>query len=846
MAVMQKRTSQPVLQVRTLQSALLDLVRTPLVPSVCSWTGGILLDGLVSFPNGILFLSTILVLCLLPLLWSIRWLRSITLVAFCCLLGACRHSIALPLHDPHSLMHIPYGTNLRITGVVSSEPTFQGTMRTLRVAANRVSIEDAPWQPCTGNVLVQVPGLAIEDNYGANYGDTITLRGILRPPPPKSPPDTIASMSFPRITVKSNGSSNIIAILYHLRVLLAEAITRFLPQPQAALLIALLLSLRTPALAPLVPAFNVTGLAHLIAPSGFKVTLLAGMITRLGSNIFRSQSSTRYLLPAQKRGGWQRWLNTGLTVSGIILYTLLSGAGPAALRAGMMGILLVMAPRLGRTYHVYSAMACSALLMTLVDPFLLWDAGFQLSFMGTLGIVLLTPMFQRLLRPVLYLPLGHVISEMMAVTLAAQLATLPFFAVTFQTIPLIAPIANLLTVPLLSTMLLLGILLATSGLLFAPLALLISWLAWPILWYVTTVTLFCAKVPGSYLPMPSVDSSIIACYYLLSGTCLFLIFTAYPHLPFDQPARHAPGHILSPTRLLWLRTAAVGLVLLGTLICILSTQLSSPATTITFLNTTSARHGGAGGPILVRTTDHKTVLIDGGADAASLARELDSRLPPWQHSLDLLMLTSPRPDHMDALLDLSNRYTIDTAIDAGMLHPSTTYARWRRIIEQRHVHYVAVTGGTSIRIGAFVTLEVLWPPPLLHKGTNEVRDNSIILYITIGSLHLLLLGAATESTYALTGLTHYLDVYTHNIDIVQVGEEIDKPFPGTLQQVVQQAHPSYVISTTAPENGHSTGNGHPAAMSLCSTTVRCQWLRIAEVGTLQIVANSESFFIETG
>src|SRR5438067_2096740 len=101
-----------------------------------------------------------------------------------------------------------------------------------------------------------------------------------------------------------------------------------------------LLSLRTPALKPLIPFFNETGTAHLIAPSGFKVTVLAGMVITSTRWLYEKRGTEKmHMLPAQKRGNLRRWLATALTITSIAAYTILNGAGPAALRAGMMGIL---------------------------------------------------------------------------------------------------------------------------------------------------------------------------------------------------------------------------------------------------------------------------------------------------------------------------------------------------------------------------------------------------------------------------------------------------------------------------------------------------------------------------
>jgi ComEC/Rec2-related protein len=233
-------------------------------------------------------------------------------------------------------------------------------------------------------------GSIIDDPYGAHYGDTVNLQGNLLAPLPHSPPAIFASMNFPRLTVRQSGGNPIIGALYRLRTTLATIIERSLPQPMAALLIALVLSLRTPALKSLIPAFNATGTAHLIAPSGFKVTILAGLIAGATKRFSKRRGQQfQRLLPAEKReGNWQRLLATGLVIVSIAGYTFLSGGGPAAIRAGIMGVVLVIAPRFGRVYNFYTAIALSALLMSLFDPFVLWFRGvgdFDTNFLSNLA-----------------------------------------------------------------------------------------------------------------------------------------------------------------------------------------------------------------------------------------------------------------------------------------------------------------------------------------------------------------------------------------------------------------------------------------------------------------------------
>ncbi|MEO6893029.1 MAG: ComEC/Rec2 family competence protein, partial [Ktedonobacteraceae bacterium] len=404
-----------------------------------AWLAGIVLASWLSIPPLALALLAGAALICVILFWQDKQGRLSMLLLLALLLGAWHYTLALPLNDQQAVSRFIGPTKLQLRGVVSDEPKLAGRSRILLVTVSGLSLNGgSSWRAVDGQIEAQALGTAIEDPYGANYGDSIELRGKLQAPPPQGPPDVFASMAFPLIRVTGAGGNPIVAALYHLRAALATIIAQALPQPAAALLIAILLSLRTPALKPLIPAFNVTGTAHLVAPSGFKVTILAGMIASSVRRLYEKHARGELdapLLPAQKRRGrWRRWLATSLVMASIAAYTILSGSGPAAMRAGLMGTLLVVAPRLERTYNFYTAMALVALLLSLADPFVLWDVGFQLSFLGTLGIILLTPSFQRLLKPVERLPfgLGHPLAEIIAVTLAAQTATLPIFAVAFH------------------------------------------------------------------------------------------------------------------------------------------------------------------------------------------------------------------------------------------------------------------------------------------------------------------------------------------------------------------------------------------------------------------------------
>lgn len=627
----------------------LDFHGLLLIVVTLAWLAGILLNAWLLLPSLILLLGAAIALIGVIVLWRSDLGILLSLVALWLMLGAWRYAIASPVGDPQAISVFIGTKKLDVRGTVADEPKLEERSRSLTVAVNSVSTDNgSSWQDAHGRIDVIIPGSFIDDPYGPNYGDDVELNGKLAAPPPGSTPDILASMVFPGLSVNASGGNPIIAALFQLRIKFATIIEQSLPQPLAALLIAIVLSLRTPALIPLVQLFNETGTAHMIAPSGFKVTILAGLIVGGTRWLYeKREQQAKLLLPAQKRRDWRRWLATTLVLLSIIIYTILSGAGPAAIRAGIMGIILVIAPRIGRIYNMYTALALTALLMSMVDPFVLWDVGFQLSFLGTLGIVMLTPLFLRSFRSLERFLSGYLVAEIMAVTLAAQTATWPITAFTFSQISFIAPLANMLSVPLLGVLIVLGLLVCIGGLFFIQIGILFGWIVWPLLWYLGMIINWCAGLPEAYLNVNNTNTVLAWDYYGLLGLLIIFLFRRWPEQMRALSADKAPPLLSRRTwRLLQLSAALI--VILATGATVLAAQPDGQLT-ITFLDVAPAGQPAQGESILIHTPDGKTLLIDGGLDASSLSQQLDSRLPPWQRSLDTVILTTPRQDHLVGL-----------------------------------------------------------------------------------------------------------------------------------------------------------------------------------------------------
>jgi competence protein ComEC len=213
---------------------------------------------------------------------------------------------------------------------------------------------------------------------------------------------------------------------------------------------------------------NIAGVRHITAISGMHVAILTTILMTLliGLGLWRGQAFY-------------------FTIVLITLFIVMTGLQPSAIRAGIMGGLFLLGQKLGRKSFSPRAIVMAAALMLVVNPLLLLnDVGFQLSFLAMLGIIYLLPIFQNWFRRI---PNVFQFRSILAITLSAQIFTLPILIYNFGYMSLLSPISNVLIVPFLSYIIGFGFLFALVGLLWQPLGWILSLPCWFLLTYITKV-----------------------------------------------------------------------------------------------------------------------------------------------------------------------------------------------------------------------------------------------------------------------------------------------------------------------------------------------------------------------
>lgn len=329
-------------------------------------------------------------------------------------------------------------------------------------------------------------------------GDDLFLKGKIEKPSASGEFDyqsylagqkIFALSYFPDIErIGEGGEGKVKKYLVKLRNGFEDKIDSVLSEPHSSFLQGLLLGEKENLPKDLLASFKKTGTSHLIALSGYNITMIGRFFITLFSLL---------LFPFS--------VSFWLAALAIFLFVLMTGAAASVVRASIMGVLVLVARREGRIYHMTNALILAGALMIWQNPLLLrFDVGFQLSFLAAAGLIFLSPVLeewlgkknrviQQFAKPnyaeKMFLSFRRILVE----TLSAQIMVLPILVLTFGQVSLVSPVVNLLVLPVISYSMFLGFLTGSLGFIFYPLSQFFGWVVWFILEYILRVIEFFSR-----------------------------------------------------------------------------------------------------------------------------------------------------------------------------------------------------------------------------------------------------------------------------------------------------------------------------------------------------------------
>lgn len=334
------------------------------------------------------------------------------------------------------------------------------------------------------NILVVIPRSSL-----VFYGDIVEVKGIL-----ETPENFITNVGkefnykrylankdiyyiLQRATVEiiSSGNGNKIkSILFKIRDSFMKNIEKIISPPRSDLANGLILGARGGFDEETREEFINTGTIHIVALSGYNVTIVAeGVMKLLG--LVLSQALSVFF---------------GIFV--IFLFIIMTGASSTAVRAGIMATILLFARLTGRTYDAGRALVIAGLLMIAYDPRTITDISFQLSFLATGGILFITPKVFVWLK---YIPIRFKIRELVATTISATISVLPILLFTTGIFSIVSIPANILILPVIPFAMLFSFLTGILGFVSTTLSLPFGYISHLLLSYIMSVIHIFSSLP---------------------------------------------------------------------------------------------------------------------------------------------------------------------------------------------------------------------------------------------------------------------------------------------------------------------------------------------------------------
>lgn len=658
---------------------------------------------------------------------------------------------------------------VRVRGYIASEPDLKESKVSYIVKVEEIGFND-DFSGVKGKILLSS---ALDKNTIAlEYGGEVVFDGQLNLPKGVRNPGGfdyrrylaqkgVSAVVFAMGGDIRKGSGNKSSILADagrvVRKRIVNVIENSMPVQQSGLLNGILIGYREGLTEEVQKAFSDAGLTHIMAVSGANIAFMMAPLLFLFKKLHIKHN-----------------ISYSLVIAFLVFFVYITGFEPSVLRAVIMGIVILLGRMLMREPDIYSSLAFSSIVLLVYSPYMLFNIGFQLSFAATLSLVLLN----KSVRKLLCLKFIHPkVVDILSATISAQLGVLPITLFYFNKLSIISVLTNLLVVPLIEVITVLGMAMAVLGQISLLLSQILGYLNCLLLSFVLYVTKLASEIP--FATIRTVTPSLIAvlAYYFMLG---FLVL-------------YYPGRKNSKT----LRYAAAFIVL--TTLIVFTIELLPGKLEVVFLDV------GEGDSAFIRTSCGKTVLIDGGGSTNPTVKSKigDSVLIPFLldsgvSSIDLIIATHGHTDHIQGLFPVLQQFKVDNLVIPS-LEDEKDFLGLLTEASTRKVKLTHCSRGETINLDAGTKIEVLNPPADYNPGDSNLNNTSIVLKLVYKETGILFTGDAEVEEEA-----HMIDDKTFlEADILKVAHHGSDT--STCMEFLEQVNPKAAVISVGKNNF-----GHPS------------------------------------
>lgn len=561
--------------------------------------------------------------------------------------------------------------------------------------------------------------------------------------------------------------------------------------------------------------FQISNISHILAISGMHISYIIIGIQLLINRII-GKKRTKII-----------------TIIVLILYAFLTGFSPSIVRAVIMGIITLMAGIVYRKSDMWNSIAISLLGILLYNPFLILNIGLQLSYLGTIGIILFRPTVLQLLSHIKMkkeLKVIEKIKEIIAVSLSAQIMILPVILYHFNTLGIYFLITNLLVSMIIGPIIIFGFFCIIAFLIFNAIA---KFFVLPLnigLENLSLISKF-SKLPFSkiYLPTPNLISIILYNIGVLISNQIYFIYQQN-HLTVTQ--KRVKNLIAlfryqfnQKKKKYWHDAIIIFFI-------VITIHFIPKDLEIHFVDV------GQGDCTFIVTPQNKTILIDGGGN---LTEEFDvgkKTLIPYlldrgYTTIDYVIISHFDQDHVGGILLVLEELKVKNVIIGKQFEDSENLQQFLNIIKEKNIKVNIVEVGNRINIEKNIYFDVLWPSSEQAILENQLNNNALVCKFYYKNFSMLFTGDIEEETEKNLALK-YSGTNILKSTVLKVAHHGSNS--SSIEEFLKLVQPEIALIGVGKNNLY----GHPKDEVLERLmALNCSIFRTDENGEISIIINSK-------
>lgn len=488
-----------------------------------------------------------------------------------------------------------------------------------------------------------------------------------------------------KILKSSNGS-----FIHNIQKYIKDTRNGTLTDEEGNLLLAILLGDKDKLSEDIQESFKTSNLSHMLAVSGAHVSYIILGLTYVLQNSIIGKKNGKIVC-----------------IFFLLVFMAITNFTPSVTRACIMAVLTLFSGIIYRKSDVYTNISVAALITLIFNPYSLLDLGFQLSYGGTIGIIIF---IKRIQEKKSNSKVINYIKQMALVSIYANIIIIPIMMYHFNTVSFTFIISNIMASPILGIIVITGFLFIIASITVKPLTRLIVIFIKPILSILIKISQICSKLPFSNILVVTPYMFNVISYYAIILYCI-------------KSKKNNKCKIII--------CLLIVLILINFIIYIFPQKLR-----IFFIDV------GQGDSTLIITPDKKTVLIDGGgSDSFDVGEKvllpylLDRRIL----KIDYVLISHFDTDHCGGILTIMEKVKVKNIIISEQAEHSENYERFKKLMIHKKIRLIEVKKWDKIKIGRYSEFKILFPTSRL-LSENPLNNNSIVAQFNYNNFKMLFTG----------------------------------------------------------------------------------------------------------